>query len=501
MCGGGNMLKNSKQHRKLNNNGMTLFEVIVTITILVFVSGFILSSFVSAMRVANKSRDLHRATTVAQNIMEGINLKTAEEMAFEFTYPYLLTEEGDKVDNFGVYSPTMFQFEPQYSVGELVQWTDPVSGDTSLTIVGTERSLNTYKVLCLDKVTNAYDIACTKSAYLSDRKNRNYEFIEDLDGKYIYYMRNIRNDGRYYNAKITLDASPYRSGGSSGISVNSDKLISVPTIDSTYDAVEVMRRELDQEAIDELSVANSGATINLGNLHRVITVDIDNALMAGPGGGYRTKVRVSYDYYFTKLDSTNSDTLAPIPTNTVFDNEGDEDIKQLRNIYLYYYPMYKEGSNTDTIVINNPDNMDVNIFIIKQEKKDSNLHQTELKDDEVNYKVTLDVKETTENVEGKSHIKLHTNLNENLANAYWAVPLPEVNQVEYRRNSALVSGEMFYKTDIKNKQAHDRMYNVTVDIYRSEFFDDFNTFYTGTNVSEWFKSENHITTMTSSISQ
>ena len=495
------MLKKDRQRRQLNNNGMTLVEVIITVTLLAVVSGFILSAFLSSMRMATKSRDLHRATTVAQNIMEGINLKTAEEMAFEFNYPYLLTDAGAKVDNFNVYPSTMFQFEPQYSVGELTQWTDPVSGDTSLNIVGTERTLNAYKALCLDKVTNAYDIACTRSAYLSDRTTKNFDFLEDLDGKYIYYMRNIRNDGRYYNAKITLNAAPYRSSGASGISVNSDELISVPTIDSTYDAVEIMRRNLDTEAIQELQIANQGADVSLDNLHRIITVDIENALMAMGEGQYRTKVKVSYEYYFTKPDSTNSDLLPPIPTNTVFDNEGDEDIKQLRNIYLYYYPMYKSGSNTDSIVINNNTNMDVDVFIIKQEKEDSALNQHQLMTDEQSYKVTLNVKETTDNLEGKSHIKLHTNLNENLAGIYWATALPAVNQVEYRRNSAIVTEDMFYRSDIKNKKAHDRMYDVTVEIYKSDIYDDVDAFTSETDVSKWFKTENYITTMTSSISQ
>ena len=133
--------------------------------------------------------------------------------------------------------------------------------------------------------------------------------------------------------------------------------------------------------------------------------------------------------------------------------------------------MYKSGSNTDSIVINNNTNMDVDVFIIKQEKQDSASHQAELMADEQNYKVTLNVKETTDNIEGKSHIKLHSNLNENLASVYWPTVLPAVSQVEYRRNSAIVGGDMFNASDIKNKQVHDRMYDVTVEIYKSESYD------------------------------
>ena len=97
------MLKRNNQNRKLNNKGMSLVEIIVTVTILALVSGILLSSFVSVMRTSAKSRDVHRATTVAQNIMEGINLKTAQEMAYQFNYPIRKDGEGNNINNFKLY--------------------------------------------------------------------------------------------------------------------------------------------------------------------------------------------------------------------------------------------------------------------------------------------------------------------------------------------------------------------------------------------------------------
>ena len=191
------MLKRNRQNKKLNNKGMTLVEIIITITILTLVSAFILSAFVSSMRAATKSRDVHRATTVAQNIMEGINLKTAEELAYQFNYP--VTSDGtNNVDNFSVYPASMFQHGTNYSVGELTQWVDPITSAVTLELAGTHRSLSEY-----DALTDAYEIATTASAYMSDITSNSYDFLKDSDGKYIYYMRNIKNDGRYYNAKIT----------------------------------------------------------------------------------------------------------------------------------------------------------------------------------------------------------------------------------------------------------------------------------------------------------
>lgn len=494
------MLKFDRQRRKLNNKGMTLIEVIITVTLLVLVSGFILSAFTSAMRAAGKSRDVHRATTVAQNLMEGINLKKVEEMAHQFSYPYTLDGAGNRVDNFNVYPSTMFQYLTDYSVGELMEWTDPTTGTTSLEVVGTSRSLSDYKAL-----TDPYEIAGTKSAYMSSLTASNYDFLEDKDGKYIYYLRNIKNDGRYYNAKITLDASTYTSAGASGLVVNEEKIISVPTIDSTYDAVEVMKQNLDLDGLAQMQINNASETVvntlTDSNLYRIIEIEIDNALMPGPAGKYRTSVKVNYYYYIKKADNHFTTPFPQGGTNTVFDNAGNEDAKQLRSVYLYYYPLYVSGECHDTIVINNPDNMDMDFYIIKQEPTvEAGISQSQLSFNEEHYQVKFNVLESTDAADGKSHIKLHTNWNENIASIYTGI-VTTPNQVKFERNSIFTTKEMYNMTDIKNKQAKNRIYDVTVDIYQSEYSNDLNTFYTSTPVSEWFKDEDHLISMKSSISQ
>lgn len=490
------MLKRDIQHRKLNNKGMTLVEIIITITLLVLVSSFILSAFVSAMRSATKSRELHRATTVAQNVMEGINLASAEELAFQFDYPYTLDSTGTKVNNFGVYPTSMLQYQPEYCVGELTEWADP-SGTTVLEVVNQSRTLDAYNAL--DTTTEAYEIAKTKSAYMADMTSNSYVFLKDSAGKYIYYIRNLENDGAYYNAKITLNAAPYRSGGTSGISVNSEELISVPTIDSAYDAVEVMKQTLDNDAITELQRANPSETVTKSNLHRKITIDIQDALMAGPEGLHRTKITVYYEYYFIKANGTKSKTET-LTESYVFNNEGYEDVKQLRNIYLYYYPMYKEGTNTDSIFVKNENNLDVELYVIKQETPGITYAELSLK--EQYYTAYFNVKETTTKADGSSHIELHSNWNENLYAIYSATPLLELDhQVELRRNTFPVTKDIYNMTDIKNKKENDRIYDVTVEIYESEKATSLSDFSAVTEPSKWFEAENHLITMTSSISQ
>lgn len=487
------MLKSNTQNIKLNNKGMTLIEIIITISILAMVSGFILSAFVSAMRTSAKSRDVHRATTVAQNIMEGINLKTAEELAYQFNYP--VTSDGtNDVDNFLVYPSIMFSHGTANSVGELIEWTDPATGTATTEVVGAHRSLNEYKAL-----TNTYDIAKTASAYMADITSGEYEFLKDTNGKYIYYMRGIVNDGRYYNAKITLDASAYKSGGSTGLTFNDDMLISVPTIDSDYDAVEVMSKTADSTGKTDLIDDNPGVTITDDDLCRLIEITIDNDLMAGPAVKYRTTVKVDYYYYFVDAYGNPSDKVQYGGTNTVFDNTGNENERQLRNIYLYYYPLYNSSilNCKDFIRVKNYDDMDVELYIIKQEPV-TPIDPIILDGKEKTYGVTFEAYESSNNVDGKSHIMLHTNWDENIASIYTGTTfLP--NQATFHRNGSLSTKDMYNTTNIKNKQAHDRIYNVRVDIYNSEKMD--NSTFASTDLADWFKDEDYLMTITSSISQ
>lgn len=488
------MLKRNKQNIKMNNKGMTLIEIIITITVLTMVAGFILSAFVSAMRTSARSRDIHRATTVAQNIMEGLNLKTAEELAYQFNYP--VTSDGTyDVDNFMVYPSVMFEHGTASSVGELYEWTDPVSGDICTDITGTKISLNDYNAL-----TDDADKAATPSAYMADITSNSYEFIKDPSGKYVYYMRNIMNDGRYYNAKITVDAANYKSSGASGLTTNSDELVTVPNIDSNYDAVEVMKTTLDEEAKAFLQMQNPSETVTDNNLYRIIQLTIDNALAPGSTTNYRTTIKVDYYYYIRKSNGALTTPIQIIGTNTVYDNTGSELEKQLRNIYLYYYPLY--GSTTlsckDYITVKNNDNMDVELYVIKQETQALDGRYMELETKENSYGVTFNVVETTYNAASKSHVALRTNWGSNIASIYTHSAYTP-NQTKYQRNGIATTKDMFSTTDIKNKQAQDRIFDVRVDIYKSESMNS--TEFTAATLADWFDEDNFLMTVTSSISQ
>lgn len=483
------MLKRNKQHKKLNNKGITLVELIVSITILMLVSGTLLSAFVVSMRMSKKSRDLHRATTVAQNVMEGIKLKSAEELAYQFNYPVLKDSAGNDVSNFTVYLPNMFEHSGNMkaSVGELYPTTDgsgnPIFSKTSAI------TLAEYDALLIDEAANAAAIANASSAYVSNVSTDYYDFLEDTKGVYYYYMRNLENDGAYYNVKVKVDASAYRTTGASSIDANSEQIISVPTIDTTYDAVEVMGN-YDDQALSEFQL-ECGA-VDENKIHRTITVEVKNAPMISAVD--QTTVTVYYHYEYVH----NGTTYEADYDSIAFDNTNNETIQQLRNIYLYYYPSYDRTSSAyrDDIVIKNYNNKDLEVYIIKQE--DTSLSQGTLTSKEIGYKVDFDVKETTTNAAGNSHIALRTNWNQNLADVYTGLT-STTNQVNWAYNGVFATDAMYSTTDIKNKQDKDRIFDITIDIYESKPMSE--SEFLGADVATWFDEDNHLITITSTSSQ
>lgn len=63
-----------------SNQGYTLLELVVAITILALIAVPLMHGFVSAAKTNDKAREIERATTVAQNVMEDIKVTPMEEL-------------------------------------------------------------------------------------------------------------------------------------------------------------------------------------------------------------------------------------------------------------------------------------------------------------------------------------------------------------------------------------------------------------------------------------
>lgn len=93
----------TKQIQRTNNNqGYTLLELVVAITILAIIAIPLMHGFVTAAKTNDKAREIAQATTIAQNVMEDIKVASVEEM-IDGVKPVkegTLTESGEWVDTF-----------------------------------------------------------------------------------------------------------------------------------------------------------------------------------------------------------------------------------------------------------------------------------------------------------------------------------------------------------------------------------------------------------------
>ena len=98
--------KLNKRGSKASNAGFSLVELLIAVVILAIIVIPLLRMFVTSTRINVKSRQMLRATTVAQDIMEGLKAYTLEEVKTQFTPPegtsgdsYFIPTEGFYVLN------------------------------------------------------------------------------------------------------------------------------------------------------------------------------------------------------------------------------------------------------------------------------------------------------------------------------------------------------------------------------------------------------------------
>lgn len=82
----GNRQLNTRR-QKCSNAGFSLVELLIAVTILAIIVIPLLHMFVTSTRINVKSRQMQRATTVAQDIMEGLKAYNLEEVRAQFAPP------------------------------------------------------------------------------------------------------------------------------------------------------------------------------------------------------------------------------------------------------------------------------------------------------------------------------------------------------------------------------------------------------------------------------
>lgn len=416
-----------------NDKGFTLVELLIAVVILAIVVTPLLNAFVVSTKVNTKSRETLRATSAAQNIMEGFKANDLADLALQFNYP---------TTRFEVIDSSAFTGGLPTDVKELLK-------------------VDSGGVISYNNVIHGIDKETTTSSIYSTDAGNHYEFLGQASGEYYFGLKGIKMENTVYDALIHLSAAAYRSTGpSTNQKYNDDEIVSFSYPDALQDAFYVQSLTLETEVLDHFKTLFPAHEFSKNYLSRIIDITIiTSAIINGI-----SEVSIKYTYNY-------SDSEIPLQTYTlehvIYNNS--ESHETLRSVYLFYTPLYNSvaGNIKDVINIVNDDNMPVTVNIVKQETGD----QATMSSSEMNYKMQLNVKENTLSSVTKAYLDLRTNLDWNLYSVYQ----PE------GYNGTLQQGTYSYNSHVGNQdeikailkfnglsglEKKDSLYDVVVSIYK-----------------------------------
>lgn len=419
---------------KRDNKGFTLLEVLIAVMILALIAVPLLRSFASSYRVNARSRELMRATTLAQNEMEIFEKEKLEDLLDDEKYSYT-------VDDSTTYTTT-----------------DPTTGETM------EHAAYTF----------TYD-----SGIINDETGREmFDVVVKMDPQVasasdLYYAQNTEKL-LFMNTLSGADSGSYVQRVRNGVNTDGE--------DEEVYNLYVARQNPDSPTGSRLTAEHFASLLD-----RTITLKIEQT---DQGGLVTTVAKVNYRYEFTPNNGEMPDEYAIYSPGdkVIFNNAQTLDEEgnpvELQSVYLFYAPRYDYAGNgvkEDKIVIENKQDLPVNVYIIRQNLQDPNSDDP---DDKLGvytdkngipkntvpfqYRVNIEINEGL-NEDGKTYGNYFTNLNLGAVgvteHGTTGVTLIDSDNAgwSYTGNEAIDRAK--FKT-LGSTEAKDRIYTLTVTVYK-----------------------------------
>lgn len=432
----------NKQSNHQDNRGMTLVELLVSVVILAIVVVPLLHTFITAARTNMIARQRLRMTTAAQDIMEGLKADSIEELAYQFNYP-----EVSHAANPDILAENEFHVLRRNLIN------NGLGGISEVRATIDEGTREMTAIAAVNPTET--DENMVPSIHSTD-DGVNYEFVKKPDGKYYFVLQNVTLQNARFDALIEVDASEYRSGGTIATDTarhNEKEVVDIQGMDTRYDAFYVQPVTMLTSVLQEMNSPYAPATpIKEEDLFMKIVMEVKNT----PSSSGKNLTTATIHYEFSTIDT---------PADVY---EADYDFfsnyatgAELRNVYLFYYPLYG-GKKPDEIIYKNANSVPSTLHVIKQEPVDT----TYLNTKELNYKCNFNIEETGDRVNPIT--KLHTNLDTNLNDVYFPeltpTPLPVFN-IKYYLNSVQIARDSFNIQTLSGEKTIDRIFDVIIDLY------------------------------------
>ena len=433
-------MKMQRKKAKLNNKGMSLVELIVAVAIISMISSIFYNCFVASARTNAKARIQHKATSLAQNIVEALKAEDINTILHQCCYPLY-------VDGAGV-TQRNFQLLPENLVG------------TDSELLVNVRNRGAFAGNPDDRYVRTRDGGAT------------VEYNQDYD-RYEILLRNLEMEETKFDAYVVIDGSAYSetvvgAGSSSGQTFNDAEVVQIPTMDVNYDGVISNGTVYDELAIAHFRTKLLTDSQILAGINRRITVNIKDQLRID--GTYQQRIEVEYFYTCEGEEWRQMD--------SVFDNSDNTDY-QLRNIFLFFPPHF-EWTNyyAEQIIINNENNRELQLYLIKQQ---TTLDDMILMAEATNtaYHTIVNINETSS--ESTPAVEIRTNLGYTIKDGS---AIPGNRQGEYHYTNAALSANFQYATGmgnvggesksveeffdfdkLTNKKVTDKLFDIRVEVF------------------------------------
>lgn len=451
----------NKKSRKISDSGFSLVELLIAVTILAIIVIPLLHMFLTSTKINVKSRQTLRATTVAQDIMEGLKAYTLEEVRTQFEAPegssgnsYYYPQDGFNVVNSNLIEGGVRELTELESEGEEIYY---------FGIEGIKMQGGEYDAL----------IELDASTYGEKAKN-NSEDAHDNEF-----------NGKFY-AEI---------GSVAEVSGSSNE--AVKTTDSSYH----QNKNLDEDVLKdvkqriEVDLSNAGITIpdELDELKledvltkRNITVVIEDAGTTDNEGNEQCKATITFEYVCKyKYDTMTEYTYT---SYGYAGSEGGEAFEIRRtfssgNFYLFYYPIYSsEKIDNIRFTINDADKLFneerpllKSIVLAKQIRSDvdttANVIAPELSDAELYAKECAygAVVAITSDTATTSDLTFRTNIDVNMIKNVSDGEREAIGGVTYSFGSNVIShiNQCTFSGDEAGEKVMNVIYDIKVSVYKS----------------------------------
>ncbi len=402
-----------------DNRGFTLLELLVAMIILAIIVVPLLRAFVISANTNAKARRNLNASTLGEDITEGIKATPIDQLSYEFNYPSI-----------------------------------------SFNLIDKSMVLGTPEELVFDGTNYQSAASVSSSSITSPDGGITWEFVGQPSGTYYYYLQDMKMQNTNYDALITVDAAPYRSGGTATNLFNDEEVSAIKSVQGANNGFYIQPLNKDIAMLNTMKTDIDYAALTENDLYREIRLVISQSLV-----GLKMVTTVKAEYIYTGKLAGKPDKVMQ-DESIIFDNQVSQ--KNLDNIYLFYTPLYKSqaGSVKDKITVVNPGDVPVNVYLVKQETSVPGTLQT----NEGLYKMDIVVDEGDGvTVKPSAVTKIRTNIDMNLASVYIPACPVSVNQATYKYNTAtnqVVAKAKLDKKDLSASQKMDRIFNIKVEIFK-----------------------------------